>query len=560
MQLLINSDIEVIMSTESQNDFELIREENRVYIQFSGAINITENQILNALKSSDFSSYKFDKELIKTIPETAKNNPKDESKKIDVAHVTDAEITFIISKDNMSAQVQVVTAQGGKKLSMVDIKRACQNNEIKFGLKTTLVKRLLKKTRQVEPGTLIEQKLVKGKPPVSGHDAYLKPKVKLFSELKRKHKVDEQGRFDLKDLGTISTVKEGQVVAVKIDATSGVDGVDIFGNQLTAEPGKDFELVAMDGTEISGKHPDRLVALKQGILRQTDNGIVVDDVYVVEKVTPRQGHIRFNGSVIVTGDVSPDMKIEATGDIIIGGYVESASIKSHGNITVSGGCSGHVIDESDSGGEGSETENYSCELVSENNVDVEFASQIKIVAKQDVSVKKALMNCQVTASNLFIGEPERGNGKLIGGKAFISKVLQSGFIGNASHVTTVITMNRVYDVFREKEMQLWNKVQDLNEKMEVLSETLLNQLPPEEKEKIQKQIAIVEAKSIKYSGYRKILVEKRREFIESIRIVVSNKIYPNSIIKIADKIMKIEEKKSKSLILVEADLLTIQPQ
>ena len=53
-----------------------------------------------------------------------------------------------------------------------------------------------------------------------------------------------------------------------------------------------------------------------------------------------RGNIRFGGDVEITGDVEPNMVIEAAGNIIVGGHVSTASLTAGGDILLKKGMQG----------------------------------------------------------------------------------------------------------------------------------------------------------------------------------------------------------------------------
>ena len=52
----------------------------------------------------------------------------------------------------------------------------------------------------------------------------------------------------------------------------------------------------------------------------------VDEVLNVKQVDIRHGHVEFEGSLLVTGDVMPGMRVKTSGDVVIGGFVEGGYI------------------------------------------------------------------------------------------------------------------------------------------------------------------------------------------------------------------------------------------
>lgn len=473
------------------------------------------------------------------------------------ATILDASISFEISEDLMSATANVVTAQGGKRLSMAEIKRACLEYNIKFGLKTTLVKRLLKNVRGLPPGTKVKQLLVKGKPASDGIDAELKPKVNMFGEQLRQHRINPDGSFNLRDLGEIETVKKGQVVAYKTQPSKGLEGKDILGNVLIPTPGNDFELKATQGTEISEDDPNCLVAICEGMLRKTGEKLVVDDVFVINELTAKQGHIDFHGSVIIEGDVAAEMKIEATGDVYVGGFVESAIIRCHGNLTIIGGCVGHIVNK----GTKSELEtDLSCELVSGQNINVDFASQVFFRCKFDVMANKYLANCKVVAKSLIVGDPEKPQGKVIGGKFTLSKLLNVGILGGSeTNIPVDINMNRVYDVFLQKEHELWEWTNVLEQRVGELKKKISTIDNPTEKTIEDKKLLILITKVKKYIYFRRVLIEKRAEYINEIKVLAHRQLYRNVSVKIGQKAMITNERKSASVIRKLDSNIVIEP-
>ena len=63
------------------------------------------------------------------------------------------------------------------------------------------------------------------------------------------------------------------------------------------------------------------------------NGMRVDDIFTIADVNVKSGHVDFEGSVIVTHNVEPGMRINAKGDITVMGTVESGNLSAAGNIT-----------------------------------------------------------------------------------------------------------------------------------------------------------------------------------------------------------------------------------
>ena len=109
---------------------------------------------------------------------------------------------------------------------------------------------------------------------------------------------------------------------------------------------EDRDFAPGEGTKISDDDPNIIIADRTGLPSFNGNSVQVDDVMQLNNVDVSTGHVKFKGSVIVTGNVGEGMKVTCTGDITVGGYVDSAELYADGNITVQKGCIGRLLNAS----------------------------------------------------------------------------------------------------------------------------------------------------------------------------------------------------------------------
>ena len=114
---------------------------------------------------------------------------------------------------------------------------------------------------------------------------------------------------------------------------------------LPAKAGESHALVAGEGTEISKNNPLELISVIAGVPVDIANGMRVDDIFTIADVNVKSGHVDFEGSVIVTHNVEPGMRINAKGDITVMGTVESGHLTAAGDITIKQGVIGHQLDD-----------------------------------------------------------------------------------------------------------------------------------------------------------------------------------------------------------------------
>src|SRR5690606_11993322 len=111
-----------------------------------------------------------------------------------------------------------------------------------------------------------------------------------------------------------------------------------------ANDGEDRDLKAGKGTEINPDNPNQLIATQKGMPSFIDNTAEVDEILTMQNVYVSTGHVDYEGSVIITGSVGEGMRVKATGDITVAGYVDSAQLSAGGNITIAKGCIGHQLE------------------------------------------------------------------------------------------------------------------------------------------------------------------------------------------------------------------------
>lgn len=474
--------------------------------------------------------------------------------KHEFAEIRHAVVTINVSTDKMTAKAQIEMPWGGNIASVDTIKQECKIKGVCFGLKRSKVEALLEHGFDAHPGEIFESVIAVGKEPKHGKSAYFKPLVELFSDKIRKPTEMDDGKVDLKDLGEIETVKPGEKIYQKIPLTVGIDGRNVLGDVIPANPGKDTQLEVSAGTLVDPNDENVLLANKEGLARLIDNRMEVDDVYTLVELTPKQGHVRFNGSVIVLGDVSPEMKIIASGDVLISGFVESASIRCRGELTVLSGVSGKPLDEPVDG------RKNSCLLESGNRVNVSFANHADIVAKRDVFVHKQISHCNVTASSMVVGKGQKPRGKVIGGHYYISKYIEAGHLGAPSDTVTHICMNRTYDVFKQKENHFWQQVEQLQEKLEKWQLKLSTLVQEDQKAAAKFEISQLENIINKNIHYRKTLIQRRREYMENVLVKVNHTLYGGLHFTFGSKGTTNEVRKGPCTIRLDEYQLVIEPK
>ena len=246
----------------------------------------------------------------------------------------DAEAKITISSDCLEALIELTPPRNnGSDLTYEALCARLASEGVVFGIDVEVLKAFSEK-----PYYNLETVVARGIPPTHGEDAVLTYFVEMNPTLTPREY--EDGTVDFKDIGLIPQVYKDDVLVEKTLPTEGANGTCVTGEVCEATPGKDKKLPAGTNT-FTNETGTALTAGIDGCISIISDKINVFDTFVVEgDVQYETGNINHNGIVIVKGDVRYGFAVDATGDVVIHGTVESASISAGGSLVVQGGCVG----------------------------------------------------------------------------------------------------------------------------------------------------------------------------------------------------------------------------
>ena len=219
-----------------------------------------------------------------------------------------------------------------------------------------------------------------GSAPLDGTDADVEYRVQFGSA--RPKEVEESERADLKNLSSVTIILKNQLLAEKIPAKEGVDGVTVKGVLLRAKNGKDRPLPSGEGTVVS-EDGMSLHSLVDGNLVLRGGKLHVLPVFQVDgDVDYSVGNIHFIGAVLVNGAVREGFEIVSSGNIEIRGMVEGAHLKSRGDISVTGGIRGM--------GKG--------DIEADGSIAAGFIDQARVRSGKDITVTNAVLHSDMAAN------------------------------------------------------------------------------------------------------------------------------------------------------------------
>jgi uncharacterized protein len=194
------------------------------------------------------------------------------------------------------------------------------------------------------------------------------------------------GRVDKRNLGFVSNVESGTILATATRATAGIAGATVNGVAIPATDGKPATIAVGGG--VRAEEGEDLVTYRAAL-----TGIVVElsetridvgtAIEIKRDVDHATGNIDAWGSVIVHGSIEEGFSVRARGDVTVDGTCESAFIESGGDVHVGGGIlgrSGVTI------------------VKARGRVTARFIENAKVESGRDVTVKDSVLNSQVLAA------------------------------------------------------------------------------------------------------------------------------------------------------------------
>ncbi|MGF1769885.1 FapA family protein [Enterovibrio makurazakiensis] len=392
---------------------------------------IEKKHIVNWLQENNVASFfRFD-ETIETVLEkiNASNDAwKGEPDDVVVAERRDATVSARFDDQKMTALLRVNGACGGNPIKGNDLLGALKKSQIVRGVKKQTLQKLLTASARLKPGEYLEVPIASGKWPTPGEDSKIAYLVQDSKARVLRPQEREDGTVDMRDLGRMITVLEGQPLAKRIPPTKGIEGFRVTGEVLPTTTGKDLPLKLYPGSKFSANDENVIVSETAGMPILHPDGVEVDNALCMKSVTVATGHINFEGSVVINGDVNSGMKVQATGSITVGGVVESASLEAGGDIIIHNGILGRQV-QSD--------QEITTVIKAKGSVVAKFAQYASIEARKDITISQHAMHCKTyTHDHLIVSDQAKRTGTLTGGTHIAERGVQVVTLGAASGVHT----------------------------------------------------------------------------------------------------------------------------
>jgi uncharacterized protein len=396
------------------------------------------------------------------------------------------EFKVIVSSDNMKVYL---AADIGCKILKEDILLALGQRGITYGIDYTKIEDI------VSNGTgEVMEPIAQGKYPEAGSDGWYE--YFFDTEVKPAPTLLENGSVDYQNIKWFEMVKKGQCIASYHKAAIGSEGINVYGRTIPGLRGKEVPAISGTGFKIL---PDGLtyVADLDGKIEMKDGKIEITEVLILDSVNGAVGNIKFSGSIYIKGSVSDNVEIQCGKDLLVDGFVESAVIKTGGNIVIRKG--------NNAGGRG-----Y---IEAGGSIMGKFFENTRVAARKDIKSNYCLNSILSAGEHI---EVSGISGSIAGGSATAGDMIQSYNIGNSAEIATAIKVGRNREYNAEQTI-LKTKEDEINREITLLGNSYADfqrKYPPDVRNtnklyiKIENAIYTKKKELKEVSEQRKVLEEK----------------------------------------------------
>lgn len=346
---------------------------------------------------------------------------------LEIGEARDASAAVEVAPDKMEAYLTLTPAWGGEAATRERIARALAEKQVTAGILEDNIDSAL------AAGEASRLVVAQGHEAVDGEDGRLQCLIETVRE--RHPRLDEHGIAHYRDLGGIVTVHVGERLMEKIPPTPGQAGENVLGQVIPAKAGKEAMFASgLKGARVDPENPAFLLAETPGQPVLAKLGVMVEPTVTLADVDLNCGNLDFDGSVNITGDVQAGMSIQASGDIHVGGTVEAALLVAGGDVVIKGGIIGHgEVREHPDDGEKTTVARVRCG----GSCSAHFIENASVETGDSILVDEFVMQSELAAVNqIVVGKPGSGKGRIIGGLAEATLLVQTAVIGSPAGVKT----------------------------------------------------------------------------------------------------------------------------
>jgi len=342
-----------------------------------------------------------------------------------------------LQPDKMRASLTLYPTPSGKDaLTPAELETILQEEGINYGIDQAMLHECTEKLvhlKQIENNIPIARGIL----PIDGKDAFLRFEMEIGP---LPGTILRDGSIDFRERKIFTGVNENQVIAVRVPETKGTPGINVFGEALSQQPGKDIN-VKVSGDASYSPETGQVIATRAGVLsavKGTDIKVSAKQL-IAGDVDFSVGNIESKDGVDIKGHVLPGFTVKTKGDLRIGGNIQSATIFCQGNVVVKGGLLG-----------------TNSRLDSLGDADINFAERTKMIAGGKITLRKGAYYSEITSGDDILCPPDS---KIVGCVFCCAGNFIGGDVGSSQGQAATIAVGvdgKRYRKYEELQQQILN--------------------------------------------------------------------------------------------------------
>lgn len=379
--------------------------------------------------------------------------------------------------------------------------------------------------------------VAKGKMPIPGKDAT----IRMYEIKKSEPVLYQDGSVNHYELNLINRVDEGDWLGERLEPTEGIDGINVFGEEVSAPKGQQEKLKydrnTVDVEFDEEKGITTLYAKRMGAVVYLQDTISVSNyIEITGNVSFSTGNVDFDGFVDVKNTVDDNFSVRALNDIQILGAMGIGGVELiesiEGSIYIRGGIAGK----------------NKAKIICKGDLYTKFAADCTIECEGVVNIGYYAMNCNIIAKEVIL---ESTSSKIIGGQIEAMVKVEVGELGSKAGVPTRVVITGFDREKFKKEYDLMGATIDrLKEKVEVLKTNISKYKGNDLSREDQFKLEVFENEYYETKSNVAKLMTQRKKYMSYLKakgegeVNVKRITYPSVAIKMRDKVVFIREQKS----------------
>lgn len=424
---------------------------------------------------------------------------------------------FEVSEDKMQMTVNIYPLKFGFKELVKKSIKLKETYEKEVGILPVEIPEL---NLQKCPENYTQIVIRRGKKAIHGENAQITFKL----ESSPKAKSDVKDRVNLKEFNSFVEVKKDQILLIKRVVKPPIDGFNVLGEKLIAEPGSDIEIKINENikeTQLSDEiHYSSLLA---GVYREKNHELSVSETLEIEgDAGVKTGNITYSKDIHIKGSVLNGYKVQCGKNLHIEKNIEdSVTIACEKNMVVQNGIFGENAD-----------------ITVNGDLEVGFIQDTNVTVQGNLLVHSSILNSNVTVMGeiTVLGEHiDKDKTSVIGGNIITMRGIRAHSMGSF-YSKTVINCG-----FNPKMHQNILEINELIKKLDIVLIKIQNSIGFNIRDKHNiKRLAYIS------ENERKVVKDKLKKLKE-----VSDK--RSSLLNTIEKIKKLTYAEDKDSLYVQVD-------